>query len=404
MQRTIVPCLSLFVWAGWLCLAYCQQVGDRVVVISQSVDIKSGRDTVDSVSLATVLEVQKTHNEWLLVNSRKPGWLDNRHVVPLDKGLERFTDAIRRNPRDSSAYAARGMLAVEMGDYDRAVADFSEMIRLAPQNPDAYKNRALPLVYKGQHDRAIADYSQAIRLNPRDTAAFYSRGNAHQYKGDYDAAIADFDATLRLDPGYAGAYYSRGIAWHLRGDHDRAIADFDQSIQLDPKYSGAYYHRGIAREFKADYDRAIADFNEAIRLEQKFAGAYFSRGTAWQFKGQYRQAIADFDETIRLEPEFAGAYYNRAWLWATCPDPQVRDGRKAVESATRACELTGWKDAAQLDALAAAHAEAGDFAAAVKRQTEAAELASENEQADFRARLELYRAGKPYHEPPKRPG
>ena len=51
-----------------------------------------------------------------------------------------------------------------------------------------------------------------------------------------------------------------------------------------------------------------------------------------------------------------------------------RDGRKAVESGLRACELSEWKDASHLATLAAAHAESSDFDRAVEFQEKANKL------------------------------
>jgi hypothetical protein len=86
-------------------------------------------------------------------------------------------------------------------------------------------------------------------------------------------------------------------------------------------------------------------------------------------------------------------------IWATAPESRLRDGRRAVEAATRACELTGWKHAPFVDTCAAAYAEAGDFEKAVKWQTRAIELLNdESARQDFRSRLRLYEARQPYRE------
>jgi membrane associated rhomboid family serine protease len=55
-----------------------------------------------------------------------------------------------------------------------------------------------------------------------------------------------------------------------------------------------------------------------------------------------------------------------AWRLATSPHDHLRDGAKAVTIASRACEADGWKTAAYLDTLAAAHAESGNFDEAAK--------------------------------------
>jgi hypothetical protein len=108
-------------------------------------------------------------------------------------------------------------------------------------------------------------------------------------------------------------------------------------------------------------------------------------------------SLADLIESIRLDPENAYAHNNQAWLWATCADRRYRDGARAVESATRVCELTKWMKASNVDTLAAAHAEHGDFDKAVHWQAEAIKLLPDGDQKKkSEERLRLYKEKKPY--------
>jgi hypothetical protein len=89
---------------------------------------------------------------------------------------------------------------------------------------------------------------------------------------------------------------------------------------------------------------------------------------------------------------------------AVGPDAAHRDGQKAVDLATKACELTDWETAAYIGTLAAACAEAGRWDDAVKRQEKAladAELVKEDGPA-MKQRLTLFREKKPYREEAKR--
>jgi spermidine synthase len=105
---------------------------------------------------------------------------------------------------------------------------------------------------------------------------------------------------------------------------------------------------------------------------------------------------------VRIRPDFQTAANNLAWLLATARDPSLRDPALAVSFAERAAALSAAPDPSVLDTLAAAYAAAGRYGEAARvaeqalRQVEAAGPPAFAGQ--IRARLALYRAGRPYQE------
>ena len=81
--------------------------------------------------------------------------------------------------------------------------------------------------------------------------------------------------------------------------------------------------------------------------------------------------------------------------------PIGRDGKKAAQLAKKACDLTQNKDPGCLDTYAAALAESGDFAEAVKTQSLVVADATlePTHRAEAQARLDLYKSKKAYRQP-----
>lgn len=101
-------------------------------------------------------------------------------------------------------------------------------------------------------------------------------------------------------------------------------------------------------------------------------------------------------------PGNAWGYHALAWLWVTCPEASFRDGKRAVDLATRGCKLAEWKDAHMLDTLAAACAEVGDFDKAVEWQAKANRpFVNADDRKKGEDRLYLYQHRKPYREEDK---
>ncbi len=142
-----------------------------------------------------------------------------------------------------------------------------------------------------------------------------------------------------------------------------------------------------------------ADFDEALRLAPQHAEARTARGHVYAEAGYYDQAIADYRGALDADPKSIEAYRSLAWLLATCPKASYRSPSTAIEAAWRARRLLGSEDFLTLDASAAAHAAAGEFAEAVRLQQRALLNVPPGDAAataEARQRLQLYEHGQAY--------
>lgn len=156
----------------------------------------------------------------------------------------------------------------------------------------------------------------------------------------------------------------------------------------------------VARRFD-DWQEALVPLQVIDRLKPDFAESRYDRGLVHGYCNQKMEAIAAYQEALRLNPNHVMSHNNLAWILATSRQAAFRDGKKAVEHATRACELTDWKNPWYLDTLAAAYAEVGAYQSAVDWQEKAVASASsfsEEELPLVRKRLALYRGRQPYRE------
>ncbi len=227
----------------------------------------------------------------------------------------------------------------------------------------------------------------------------YNLGVLLQNKGNYQAAAAHYAEALRLNPANYQAQNNLGNVLYIQGKHEAAVAHYTEALRLNLGYADAHNNLGVALKAMGRYQEAEAQYVEAVRLDPSDVKAQINLGVVLSREGKYEEAEAHYAEAIRLGPSFAGAYNASAMVKAACPEAKFRDGKKAVQFATRACELTKWKDPSILDTLAAAQAEAGDFDTAVSSQKKAVELLTDERQKDgYRSRLVLYQAKKPYRQ------
>jgi tetratricopeptide (TPR) repeat protein len=316
-----------------------------------------------------------------------------------DQALQDFAQAIRLDPNSYHAHFSRGLIEMERKDIEGAIEDFSEAARIDPSSATAYHNRGIAYSYKKDYDRALANFDTAIQMNPNYATALAERGYVYLQKKELEKAIADLNASIRLKPGHQTTYRLRGFAFRDQKRWNDAVSDFNKALQLDPRDIAALEGRASTYSQMGDQDHAIADFTNVLQI-WNLPDVYYRRGSAYFRKGDYSRAGLDLREGVKLAPEDGSALNNLAWFLATCPDAKFRDGNEAITNAAKACTISNWRDAYQIDTLAAAYAEAGQFSDAIAYEIRAmsSEKLDRAKVDDMAKRKALYEQHRPYRQ------
>ena len=281
---------------------------------------------------------------------------------------------------------------------------------------DSLHKEATAHVQALRYNEAIACMTSAIEVDPEDLAAYIRRRELFVVTGQFRLALSDANHLVREFVFLPDYYNERAQVFEHLGEFSNAIEDCDRAlarIQSRPEdFEKEYTMRCNAIACKARSLEGLGESSEALDLlsawidySMKLDETPFAQRAAMHGRlGEYDAALADFETGLLLE-ENDKSFWNAdpihvkspfAHFLASCPDAKYRDGKRALELATRACEVTDYKHCAPLMSLAAACAETGDFANAVKWQQAAIDWSGGFVPKEVHARLELYSQRKPY--------
>lgn len=313
------------------------------------------------------------------------------------EALRDFDAALALEPQHAGTYELRGIALTLLGRTEEARASFSKSVDLAP-NPIALLRRAQMHAEASDFESALRDATQALALDPDHVPALLLRAQINAQARKHDEALADVNAALRLAPNLLPARRMRGVLLAITGKNADALADLEAVNRQAPGdvellFQLAMLHRNARR-----HDQALALLNEAIEIEPANGLLRHGRADVLLGVGRQKEAIADYEQALKAKPKDSSVLNNLAWVLATSPEPSLRDGKRAVELATKAAELTDYKAAHILSTLAAAYAETGDFESARKWSRTSLEVADDDARPNLEKELASYLASQPWRE------
>jgi protein O-mannosyl-transferase len=149
-----------------------------------------------------------------------------------------------------------------------------------------------------------------------------------------------------------------------RGRVSEAIPYFKRAADLKPDYSDPWNNLGVSALRQGNSEQAVSYFAKALEITPMHVAANMNMGDALMEVGRSGEAVPYYESALRGHSDLPNVMSRLAWILAAHPDPQVRNGGRAVEIAERLC-ATAPDNPGYLNTLAAAYAEVGDWEAAV---------------------------------------
>jgi predicted Zn-dependent protease len=289
-----------------------------------------------------------------------------------------------------------------MGDLKSALNAYQEAIKLrgSKGHPEAYRGVAAIHIKNNGKREAIVVLRDLLKTHPDDVEALDALGQLLLSQNQADEAVVVFRRLVELYPDNEKFRFLLSEVLLRQNKYGDAVPELRELLKQRPQ--NAVYHANLAQALLMlkQSNEAAEEFRQALHLQPAIS------------PGSKNQTWAN----------------NLAWLLATHPDAAVRNGAEAVEWATKAAAAATTAkqlEADFLDTLSVAYAEAGNFDKAIetaygviqksreelkalstRKNSSQAELqAAETRTAQLtkliettNARIELYKASKPYHE------
>jgi len=162
-------------------------------------------------------------------------------------GIGVVNDGISLQPKAAPLYFARGMLQVQLGEYDKAQADFQTAYDLDPSQSLTVAAQGLAAVQQNDLAGALATVEQKLARSPNDPVLLYvqadvlSRQSADPAAPPFQTALHAAERAVVLRPSLAPAHSVLAKLYLQAGRYSDAARECRKALEIDPDDSTVVY-------------------------------------------------------------------------------------------------------------------------------------------------------------------
>jgi import receptor subunit TOM70 len=163
-------------------------------------------------------------------------------------GIDVVSDGINVQPKAAPLYFARGVLYVQLAQYDKGEADFAKAYELDPSQSLSSAAQGLAAAQQNDLDQALAKVQSSLARKPNDAIMLYLQADILSEKGaepgspEFQTAMRSAKQAVALQPSLAAARGVLATLYLQAGQNKDAVEQCRKALESDPKNQAALYH------------------------------------------------------------------------------------------------------------------------------------------------------------------
>jgi tetratricopeptide (TPR) repeat protein len=163
-------------------------------------------------------------------------------------GIDVISDGINLQPNAAPLYFARGVLHVQLAQYEKGEADFEKAYELDPSQSLTSAAQGLAAAQQSNLDLALEKVQASLAKKPDDAMMLYLQADILAEKGadsgtpEFKTAMRSAQRAVALQPALADAREVLARLYLQEGQYKNAILQCRAALQSDPRNQAALYH------------------------------------------------------------------------------------------------------------------------------------------------------------------
>jgi len=165
----------------------------------------------------------------------------------VEVGINVVNDGINLQPDAAALYFARGMLYVQLSEYEKAQTDFDKAYQLDPKSSLSAAAQGLTAVQQNDFSKALAGLQEKLRTRPNDAILLYMQADVLTEQDpqpgtpEFDQALSSAKKAISIKPSLGPAHTVLAKLYMAAARYPDAVAECRKALQDDPTDQTALY-------------------------------------------------------------------------------------------------------------------------------------------------------------------